>query len=617
MKFQTALTSILALTATSTSFAADRAVNGSTDKPCDPAQVATPEPVSDSVKSVFDKLKAAKNSLDTPLIEGSFRFTAVKQDGYVKAQSFTPDYTSGSYRLAYDLLNATTGKYTSFNTIGAPAKSYDQAMDMLKKQAPAMSTDEKLLYLSMLGSTLSNGYEATGKTVRNFQDTFTNAENGGTQGGICGSIHEYLDQAAKALGFKSPGITSGHWDPYGNHYVAVYKDPKTGHFYTQNYSRIVDTGKTTVQGAVDVATQILSPLTGATGVETLPGVFHAYVPSTASWVQQQINKGTNFNPGNAIISVDAGNLETQVSLQLQKQVDANSKVKAFAIHSVYNAPDGRYGLDAVGVAGTSEAKLGPAFDNMIDEINIAGKAYGGYAQTSDPNPQTGLQQTRNNFFMGAEEKLTARIDQVTGSISLGGHTIDFKKLPDASASGEIRAGIGWNSKSDMVKVNAERLYQAVPRSVAYGNMPKLGVANDKVSVIVDTRGKEDKAYLVMNGSAYAFEGIGKNAATGLRAQLKAVIPAGVRGDFVVVADAAKVTSNKSKDPFYDTPISTSIGVTWRKAISKALEVGASVDVRKNKMNSVFVDSNDAVVPGISDSETGTKKVASFWLRSTW
>lgn len=612
MKRPFALSTILALTLLPSSFAAS-----STSEPCDPTKAATPEPVSDSVKNVFEKIKAAKNSLDVPLIEGSFRFSAVKQDGYVKAQSFTPNYAASSYRLAYDLLSATTGKWTAFNLIGAPAKTFDQSMDILRKQAPGMSTDEKLLYLSMLGSTLSNGYEGTGKQVRNLQDTFSNAANNGTQGGICGSIHEYLDQAAKALGFESPGITSGHWDPYGNHFVAVYKDPKTGHFYTQNYSRIVDTGKTTVQGAIEVTTQILSPLTGISYAETRPGTFHAYVPGTSSWVQQQINQGTNMNPGNAIISVDAGNLDSQVSIQLQKEIAPDSKVKAFAIHSVYNAPDGKYGLDAVGVAATSEKKLGPAFDKMIDEINLTSKAYGGYAQTTDPNPLTGAQQSRTNLFMGVEEKLTARIDQVTGSLSIGGKTIDFKSIRDASAGGELRAGVGWNSKSDMVKVNAERLYEAVPRSVAYGQAPTLGTAYDKVSVVVDTRGKGDKAYLVMNGSAYAFEGINKNAATGLRAQLQAVIPAGVRGDFVVIADASKVTSNKSKDPFYDTPISTRLGLTWRKAINKALEVGASVDVRKNKMNSIFSDSKDAVVPGISDAETGTKKVASFWLRSTW
>jgi hypothetical protein len=271
----------------------------------------------------------------------------------------------------------------------------------------------------------------------------------------------------------------------------------------------------------------------------------------------------------------------------------------------------------VGVAAASNTKLGPAFDNMIDEINVASTMYGGYAQTSDPNPLSGSQQTRKNFFMGAEEKLTARIDQVTGSISIGGKTIDFKKLPDASAGGEVRLGLGWNSKSDKVKVNAERLYQTVPRSVAYGQKPTLATAYDRVNVIVDTRGNENKAYLVMNGSAYAFEGINKTAATGIRAQLQAVIPAGVRGDFVVIADASKITSNKSKDPFYDTPISKSLGITWRKAINNAIEVGASVDVRKNKMNSVFANPNDAVVPGISDPDTGTKKVASFWLKSTW
>jgi hypothetical protein len=122
---------------------------------------------------------------------------------------------------------------------------------------------------------------------------------------------------------------------------------------------------------------------------------------------------------------------------------------------------------------------------------------------------------------------------------------------------------------------------------------------------------------VMKGSVYALEGITKNAATGLRAQLNAVIPSKTRGDFIVVADAAKIARNPSNDPFYDTPLSTRLSVTWRKAITRALEVGATVDISRNRMNSAFAETDDPVVPGVTDSDKTTRKIGMVWLRSTW
>jgi hypothetical protein len=254
---------------------------------------------------------------------------------------------------------------------------------------------------------------------------------------------------------------------------------------------------------------------------------------------------------------------------------------------------------------------------MIDEVSVTSRIYGGGLQMRAPNPLTGEQQTRSNIFFGVEQKATAKIDQVTGTLVVNGKTFDFRKPGNGLGTFQIKPGVEWSSPKTPVSVGIERTINMVPTDATQYGHPTLRTAYDKISVIYDNSGKEDKAYLVMQGNVYAMEGITKNSATGLRAQLQAVIPAQNRGEFVVVADASKIARNPAKDPFYDTPLSTRFGVTWRKAISKALEVGASVEVSKNRMNSVFTDQNDIATPGSTTSERGTRKVGMFWLRSQW
>jgi hypothetical protein len=598
------------------------------DKPCDPVQPGAPDPAGPEVKKVIQTLESKDSQAHA--IDATFKFTAIQQDGMVKATSVAPNLSMGSYAKVYDLWNVTSGRpagYTSLSAIStSPAGSFDQAMSILKQQGKSMSADEKFLYLSMLGSSLSQGYDNTHLKNQSLEATFQNLAANGTNGGICGSIHEYLSRAAAALGFESVGLNSGIWQKANDkgksaegHYVSFFKDPATGKYYSQNYSQLIDTGMTTLQGAVDVANQVLTPLVGASYIESKPGTFHAYVPNTARWVEQQLSKVTGAQPA-PMISIQASNVESQVALRLQKNLSDHSRMNGYVIHSEYKVDEGKFGLDAVGVSFADENRSGPALRGMmgmIDEVNVSSKVYGGFLQMSAPNPVSGDQQTRSSAFFGAEQKGSARIDQVTGSIAIDAKTIDFKNFKNGMATFQVRPGVEWSSPNQPVKVGIERTIDVVPTDSTQYVHPTLRTAYDKISVIYDTSGKESKAYLVAQGNVYAMEGITKSSATGVRAQLEAVIPVQNRGEFIVVADASKITSNKSKDPFYDTPLSTRLGVTWRKAITKAIEVGASVEVSKNRMNSVFADAKDGVTPGSASVEKGTRKVGMFWLRSQW
>jgi hypothetical protein len=605
------------------------------DKPCDPVQTSVPDPAGPEVKKVMQTLESKDaDPITAHWIDGSFRYVAIKQDGIVKAHSVNTGLAFQSYAKAYDVFALTTGRPASNSALtsvtGTPAKNFDEAMKILKANVKSMSKDEILTYKSMVASALADCYDHEGMKTQNFENTFQN-QKAGVNCGICGSIHEYLAKDASVIGFQSVGINSSIWQKTNDkgksaegHYTAFFKDPDKGTFYSQNYDKIIDTGMTTLQGAVDVTTQVWSPLVGVSYVESRPGVFHAYVPNTARWVEQQLSDPTHAQPA-PLVTVEASNVANHVAVQFQKagpDGSDQSRLNGFLVHSDYKADEGKYSLDAIGVAVTGKTKSTTALNGMVYEVQS--RLYGGAMQTSAPNPLSGEKQTRSNLFFGVEQKASAKIDQVTGTLVVEGKSIDFRKLNNGFATLQIRPGVEWASPQAPVKVGIERTIDAVPRdSTQYGH-PALRTAYDKISVIYDTSGKKNKAYLVAQGKIYAMEGITKNSATGVRAQLEAVIPAGNRGEFIVVADSSKITSNKAKDPFYDTPISTRLGITWRQAITNALkigkttEIGASFEISKNpRGNYLMSDEKDVVTPGSTTVEKGTRKVGMFWLRSQW
>lgn len=228
------------------------------DKPCDPAQTAAPDPASPEITKVMQSLELNKpDASNAHWIDGSFNLVAIKQDGEVKATTVNPNLAIRSYAKVYDIFRLTTGNpatYTALSSVsGTPATNFNEAMQILKEKAKSMSTDEKLLYQSMVGSTLGACYDYTNLKGQSLEATFQNQKTGANCG-ICGSIHEYLSKNAAALGFEYAGVNSDIWQTKNdkgksaeNHYTAFFKNKATKNFYVQNYSHIIDTGMKTLQ----------------------------------------------------------------------------------------------------------------------------------------------------------------------------------------------------------------------------------------------------------------------------------------------------------------------------------------------------------------------------------
>lgn len=524
-------------------------------------------------------------------------------------------------KLSNDEIIKVYDVYNSFLSKG----NLQEALKAVKTSGPAMSHEEKLLLLSMVGSRLSAGYSETGKENKDIEAVYQNAVQAQHQGGICGDIHKLLGEVAKSLGFEAIGRHNGQWqqdlskDDAGGHAILHFRDPKTGEYYIQNYSQIYNTKQKSLQSAVDVSSKILGVLTATQYVESRPGKLHEYVPATAQWVQDQIQGVARFKPDQSAFTIKVGQNEQTISAQL-----GTDSVKGFMIGSKVSTQEGNYSLEAAGVS--VKKGVGIITDGMlVDEVRASAEAYGGALRITAPGFDAKTNSFKNgeqtSLFFGTHLKGTARINDTTGRIEFNAMNFDFKpKFGEQSKNNtsgirtELKAGVDHEWKELNLKVSADRTWSWMPVDIGQKHTGTLTTSYDRVGVIYDTSRGDDKkeAYLVVGADVYFLEGVNVNSAVALKNSIKAVLPTEKLGTFSVSADMAKIVSNKSKDPFYDLSPVSSVSLNWSKQLSKMVEVGSSVSYTKgNQITPIGVVGPVSPVMG-----TPQKKVyGSVWLHA--
>ncbi|QDK38203.1 hypothetical protein [Bdellovibrio sp. NC01] len=471
-------------------------------------------------------------------------------------------------------------------------KNLTDALKVVNGQGKNLQHEEKLLLLSMVGSRLSSGYSSTGKENKDINSVYMNAVKAGSEGGVCGDIHKLLGEVAKNLGFEAVGRHTGQWqqnldkDNAGGHAILHFRDPKTGEYYVQNYSQVYNTRQKTLQSAVDVSTKVLGVLHGQTYVESRPGKLHEYVPATAQWVENQIKGVAGFKPDASVATVKIGEHEKTLALQM-----GTENIKGFMLSSRVNTDEGTYQLDAAGLATRGEYKK-EFKDRMIDEVKVTSEAYGGALRLSAPGfdawSDTYKQGERNTFFFGGNIKGTARVNDTTGKIEINSVNLDFKpkggdqtKTTTAGTRTEVKAGVEHEWKDLNLKASADRTWGFIPVEIEQKHRPKMQTTYDRVGIVYDTSKPDKKeAYLVVGADVYFLEGVNVNSAVAVKNSIKAVLPTEKLGTFTIAADLGKIVSNKSKDPFYDTVPTTSVGIDWNKQLNKMLDVGFNVSYTK-------------------------------------
>lgn len=124
--------------------------------------------------------------------------------------------------------------------------------------ARRLAADEKLTFVSWLGADLARGYDLSGPSASS-QQVFSNWQNRGTQGGVCGPIHSVVAIAARSLGF-SDASTGTHTTRWGAaHVLAHLQDPETREYYLVNYGEVIRTGAKDLPTAIAMSQFIWGP----------------------------------------------------------------------------------------------------------------------------------------------------------------------------------------------------------------------------------------------------------------------------------------------------------------------------------------------------------------------
>lgn len=632
-------------------------------EPCDPPQPSITPAVIPQVKPVLQRFGVTDDS-SPPFADVFFKYEAQKTGDVVTVTGVSPTAlinslqppssgplhglniviprtllphpvsrpaftsTPSPLQQVYDMMDASFGIGVMPGSPPGtqPVTNFNQSMALLSNYANRFSLDQKLLYLSELGERLQFGYNANGTSSKTNEQIFENAVNWEHQGGICGNIHDYMADAARALGFTNAGIVSGNWDvgkSNAGHYVAYFQDPVTKNYYTDNYSALYNTNQKTLQGALDVTTRILGPLTSESIVESKPGVFHDFVPTLSRWVNTELMGATNYTPGSPVLKASVGNVENTFILQDGKELAPGIVASGFAIHSQRNEDDGNYAFDAAGAMVQSHTDYGTALNGMVNDVALESKLYAGMIGIEVPNlPGASGVPTHNTSFIGGTNiKGTAQINSVTGKLELTASTTDYEPakmahsgdgMPVLSGIVRLTPGVAYHDPKSNVTYVAERNLELTAANDGIISN-SLRTAYDRFSVIVDNREKDPKVFISNRSDLYVFQGIGSRAATGVRDMLKAAIPAGKLGEFSVIADLSKVVSNPSQDPFYDSPLSKSLAATWRKVVLHSLEIGAGASVSNGPAPFLFTDPGTTLSPALTND---VRQVRGFvWMRS--
>lgn len=524
----------------------------------------------------------------------------------------------GDYAKVVELFNASFGKA---NKLFSRSTSYQDSLKLLSEQASSLTTDQKLLFLSFAGSHLSSLYSKTLKNQQSPENLFRNSQKGGSEGGICGDIHQYLAGQAKALGFVDVGIHTGIWQKdvkgaiSGGHYIYHFKNPETGEYYIQNYSQVINTGQKTQHNMLEVSQRVLGPLVGSMYVQGVKSSYHAYVPQTSLWVKQGL-KGLAYasDKSNSVLQLRIGNESQSMGLQVTKKMASGSYLKAFALHQEHMSDEGVYSFSGTGVAGSTDVKF--ANDVIVNEFGLSARGFSGVGVVHAPTLNSQMEwkeKERNVFFYNMQVTGTARIDKITGKIEIEKTILDqnLRGKNDLSIpENSFRTGFKYSGKN--ITIENERAFREVKKG--HGSLGREWVTEyEKVSLVFDK--EYEKVYLVVQGEIYLFEGIEKMAATAVKNVVAASFPVAQLGEVYVAMDFGKVIANENNDPFYDIPASTTFKLGLQRDMNRFMQTGTELSYGKGRR--VYPLYNSSSHPSLQSENMPSGFGGKVWMRLRW
>ena len=490
----------------------------------------------------------------------------------------------------------------SLNDSGVnPVKSFEESMSYLKKTASTLTSSEKILLLSLAGEKLGKGYdEKMPDNATSFEQLFENAKKGEVSGGVCRDIHAYLAEYAKALGFKNAGTYSFAFNSDNRHQVSYFKDDLTNNYLVQDYTQIINTGKTNLQEAIDVASAVEGVLSEVVYLNSPSGGAHAYTPSPARWIHRHMNAASRFDE-KTIVTMNMGKEEQTLQVSMVNSPKESVRVKGFLLHSDYYSDEGPFRLDMFGMAAGYQSDTFIR-NSWLSEVGIDSKATFGHTLFQNPlylrsvPSQAPNTTTQENDVFSFSMKGHAQIDQLTGSLLIEGATVEntggFLASPYTH---QIRPQFSYNILSSIITTELARSLQILPVSMVDPGY-SLKTVYDQFSVVVDSRTEKRSVYLYFRGDYYAFDGFDKKSAEGIKAAVKLAIPTEMLGEFALILDTSKIVSNRFSDPYFDSLPYSAATIQWLKDISRNIEFGTDLSAGNGRKPASYFEDPAKAVP---------------------
>ena len=174
----------------------------------------------------------------------------------------------------------------------------------------------------------------------------------------------------------------------------------------------------------------------------------------------------------------------------------------------------------------------------------------------------------------------------------------------------LTAAIGYEFRDIPVSLEAGRTYIPVSLEAGrtyHGNPGSmtdfsytLKTAYDKISVVIDTRGKNRVVYVVNETDIYLMGGVEILSAVGIKNRLKAAITTENYGEFYVVGEGSGIVKDYDNDPFFDVPNAMKFEIGWQKDLSANLSIGIKGGISNGNSPQYYMDDVSYADPELFD-----------------
>ncbi len=348
----------------------------------------------------------------------------------------------------------------------------------LTSVSPQFNLQQKVAFLTQVGSimTTAAAHKAADNSVTSEQ-IYGAVKNWNPAPGDCGPSAKFLADLAGALGLQDAGVHEVNWQVGGAavaHDVVHFRDPNTGEFWVLNYSQAFNTHQKTMEGMIDVTSQMFGLVQTSADVFSAPGRVHNYMPRLTRYLRDRIDAAADKD--GAPIQLKLGNREQALSAKWGGRIVGDLTGRVFALGNQYSTADGPYRMAAAGVASEISEKNPVALAGLnrdvfklsgvaLSEVGFNASLQVGTQVMGAPNlsrdivrDSPGTTQKESSAFANAKLGVFARFDRLTLKLTYSQYNFTLSESQSTNAYTEAQPGADFALSRSVTLAAQRNLY---------------------------------------------------------------------------------------------------------------------------------------------------------------